>query len=315
MIPFHWESQAGNFGDDLNLWLWDFLLPGFRDARPDVLLVGVGTVLNSDILPAGVPKLVLGSGFGYGVAPDMTDPDEWDVRAVRGPLTAEALGLDPGLAVMDPAIMVSQMPEFRGLAKTGRAVFVPHWTSATDGMWADVCETLGIDYLDPRGDAKTVIGKIARAPRVLAESMHAAIIADAFRVPWTAVTTSREVNSFKWRDWAASVEVEYAPCRVPVSTRFEARMKGERFWGVALERSRRPSLAAATVASGSATGTFAESRRVPVRKLAKQVLAAPAALALWRASRVEPQLSRDEVLDARKQRFEMVLERVRKDYL
>ena len=31
MKPLYWESQYGNFGDDLNLWLWDFLLPGFRE--------------------------------------------------------------------------------------------------------------------------------------------------------------------------------------------------------------------------------------------------------------------------------------------
>lgn len=27
MHPYYWESAHGNFGDDLNLWLWDFLLP------------------------------------------------------------------------------------------------------------------------------------------------------------------------------------------------------------------------------------------------------------------------------------------------
>ena len=66
MDPFYWESAHGNFGDDLNLWLWDFLLPGFRDVHAETLLVGVGTVLNRALLPAGQAKLVLGSGFGYG---------------------------------------------------------------------------------------------------------------------------------------------------------------------------------------------------------------------------------------------------------
>ena len=59
MKPYYWESQHGNFGDDLNLWLWDFLLPGFREAHADVLLVGVGTVLNSALLPKDGRKLVL----------------------------------------------------------------------------------------------------------------------------------------------------------------------------------------------------------------------------------------------------------------
>ena len=51
MHPYYWESDHGNFGDDLNLWLWDFLLPGFRKVHPEVLLVGVGTVLNEVLLP------------------------------------------------------------------------------------------------------------------------------------------------------------------------------------------------------------------------------------------------------------------------
>ena len=82
MQPFYWESAHGNFGDDLNLWLWDFLLPGFREVHPEILLVGVGTVLNQVLLPGGVKKLVVGSGFGYGAAPALSDPGEWDVRSI-----------------------------------------------------------------------------------------------------------------------------------------------------------------------------------------------------------------------------------------
>ena len=53
MKPYHWPSHHGNFGDDLNLWLWDALLPGLRDVREETLLVGVGTVLNPTLLPTG----------------------------------------------------------------------------------------------------------------------------------------------------------------------------------------------------------------------------------------------------------------------
>jgi succinoglycan biosynthesis protein ExoV len=53
MHPYHWASHHGNFGDDLNLWLWDYLLPGFRDVHADTMLVGVGTVLNPVLLPPG----------------------------------------------------------------------------------------------------------------------------------------------------------------------------------------------------------------------------------------------------------------------
>ena len=65
MKPYHWPSHHGNFGDDLNLWLWDALLPGLREVREETLLVGVGTVLNPTLLPSAVHKLVIGSGYGY----------------------------------------------------------------------------------------------------------------------------------------------------------------------------------------------------------------------------------------------------------
>ncbi len=56
MTPFYWESDHGNFGDDLNLWLWDFLAAGFSRRSPDVLLVGVGTVLNRALASGGREK-------------------------------------------------------------------------------------------------------------------------------------------------------------------------------------------------------------------------------------------------------------------
>jgi succinoglycan biosynthesis protein ExoV len=48
--------------------------------------------------------------------------------------------------------------------------------------------------------------------------------------------------------------------------------------------------------------------------MAKQVLAAPSALALWQARRAEPQLSADGVLAERKERFGAVLAGIRRDY-
>lgn len=316
MQPFHWQSERGNFGDDLNLWLWDFLLPGFREAHPDVLLVGVGTVLNRALLPRGRRKLVVGSGFGYGAAPDFRDADEWDVRCVRGPLTAARLGLDDGLGIVDPAVMVADMPEFRGVPKLHEAIFVPHWESTVGGIWPDVCRAAGLAYVDPCGEAKSVIAAIAAARLVVAESMHAAILADAFRVPWVAVTTSRHINSFKWQDWAASLGLAYRPRRLPLSSRAEAIAKGASFWGVDFERHaagrdmpghRHPERTPATM-----RGT---PPRPGLRAVAKHVLAAPAALALRQARKAEPQLSADAVLAERKDRFRDVLAGIRRDYL
>jgi len=310
MKPYYWESQHGNFGDDLNLWLWDFLLPGFRSVHPDVLLVGVGTVLNRALLPAGGRKLVIGSGFGYGDLPDMGDPDLWDIRCVRGPLTAEKVGLPEALGIVDPGVLVADMPEFRDLPKRFARSFVPHWESAVAGLWPVVCATAGLHYIDPRGEAKDVIRQIAQSETVVAESMHGAILADAFRVPWVAVSTSANINSFKWQDFAATLGVRHQPRRIPISTRAEAIIKGARFWGVDYDRRAGPSPAA-----GDGEVLVAKARPAGLRLAAKQVLAAPSTLALWQAARAEPQLSTNARLSDRKARLYAVLEDVRRDYL
>ncbi|WP_105428379.1 polysaccharide pyruvyl transferase family protein [Neorhizobium sp. T6_25] len=313
MKAYYWESHHGNFGDDLNLWLWDALLPGFRDVHPEVMLVGVGTVLNPVLLPAGQKKLVIGSGYGYGTPPDVANAAEWDVRAVRGPMTAAKLGISPDKAITDPAAMIADMPEFQNLPKIHKKTFVPHWESAEFGMWNAVCEPVGLTYLDPRGEAKSVIRHIAQSELIIAESMHGAILADAFRVPWVAVSSSRSINNFKWNDWAASVGTVYEPRYVPVSTRAEAVAKRSRFWGFSFE-GQQPAHEEAAPEPHSGEVITRTPSRTGLRGMAKQLLAAPSVLALWQASRAEPRLSPVEVLDERKERFRTMLEGIRRDY-
>jgi succinoglycan biosynthesis protein ExoV len=228
-------------------------------------------------------------------------------------LTAAKLGLSPDKGITDPAAMIADMPEFKGLAKIHKKTFIPHWESAEFGMWASVCEPAGLTYLDPRGEAKAVIRHIAQSELIVAESMHGAILADAFRVPWIAVSTSRSINNFKWNDWASSVGATYNPRYVPVSTRAEAIAKKSRFWGFSFEGQQQGSAKAAGVTGGD-TLTRDAPAQAGLRGMAKQVLAAPSILALWQASRAEPQLSPQNTLDERKQQFRSVLDGVRRDY-
>lgn len=101
MKPYHWESHHGNFGDDLNLWLWDFLLPGLRDVHEDVMLVGVGTVLNDVLLPAKQRKLVIGSGYGYGAVPDIST-EFWIYAACAAKKPRPSSGSRPKRALSIP---------------------------------------------------------------------------------------------------------------------------------------------------------------------------------------------------------------------
>jgi succinoglycan biosynthesis protein ExoV len=244
----------------------------------------------------------------------MTDKSLWDIRAVRGPRTAEKLGIDPEFGIIDPAVMVAGMPEFRNLPKTNGTIFIPHWESTIGSIWPVVCQTVGVTYIDPRGEAKAVISAIAQSELVIAESMHAAILADAFRVPWVAVSTSEEINAFKWSDWADTVEVAYRPRQIPVSSRNEAMHKGARFWGMRFENRWRTVEDPNKRGGDTLVAAKVEPRQSTVRTMAKQVLAAPSAMALWQAKRATPQLSSDTVLARRKERFLEVIAGVQRDY-
>lgn len=154
--------------------------------------------------------LVIGSGVGYGAGPPIPPlPDEWEFRAVRGPLSLDALGLSQNTPIIDPAMMLPKIFNYKNIPKNDRPVFVPHHSTIDRHDWEYFCNKVGIEYISPVQDAKEVIKKIASAPLVLAEAMHAAIIADAFRVPWVPVRIGPRFNAFKWQDWAGGMELSF----------------------------------------------------------------------------------------------------------
>lgn len=225
---FHFKLASGNFGDDLNLWLWDEILPGWQEALPGQLLVGVGTLIN-DKLPRGMPKMVLGSGIGYGNLPDADLMSECRFVAVRGPRSAAALGLPPETGIIDPAVLITDLPAFQNVPKSDRPVFVPHHASVRRADWEHLCRKAGVDYLSPQGDARQIIRRLAGAPLVITESMHGAIIADAFGTPWHAVTTSPHILKSKWLDWADSLGITFNMGSLfPVSERIARRFPQNR---------------------------------------------------------------------------------------
>lgn len=206
------QEPSGNFGDDINPWLWYSLIPEVFDGDESVLMLGCGTLINHK-LPAGVRKLVFGAGVGYGALPAL-DRD-WEIVFVRGQLSALRLGLDRSAAITDPAILVARMVRGRVDKIPGKVVFMPHHDSQKIFDWRPLCEQAGIRYLDPAGDIHRNIHEIRQSELVLAEAMHAAIVADTLRVPWRPVKCYPHVLDFKWQDWCSSLELTYAPLALP----------------------------------------------------------------------------------------------------
>jgi succinoglycan biosynthesis protein ExoV len=204
-------NEAQNFGDNLNPWLWEKLLPGVLDDDPTTAFVGIGTLFNNtlpDRTRHARKRAVFGTGVGYAKGVPAVD-ESYKIYCLRGPLSTRALGLSDELAVTDGAALLRRLvkPSDR---KRYKFAFMPHYELAGEG-WKSVCEEVGFGYIDPRWTTEAVITAIGQTEVVLAEAMHGAIVADALRVPWVPVVTSPTILSFKWQDWCASIGVEYQP--------------------------------------------------------------------------------------------------------
>ncbi len=209
-MKLYWfDRPHGNFGDDLNPWLWPRLLPGVLDGE-GAWLVGIGTLLN-ERLPATGDLVVLGAGAGLGTIP--TPDGRWRILGVRGPLTAQALGLTPDLAVGDPAILAAGfVPPAATRAGVG---FMPHYVSIEHWDWRATAEGMGLVYIDPEGPVETTLAQIAGVESLITEAMHGAIAADALRTPWVGVGIYPDHYGWKWRDWGLSVGIEPVIHRLP----------------------------------------------------------------------------------------------------
>ena len=89
-----------------------------------------------------------------------------------------------------------------------------------------MCDAAGLLYIDPMGDLLEIIENIRRSKYVIAESLHGAIFADYYRVPWTPVSASRDFLPFKWLDWAQSAEIPIDIANIPHSDFLETVYNG-----------------------------------------------------------------------------------------
>ena len=288
VILYHYRGDIPNFGDELNEWLFPRLLPaGFFDNSPDTLFLGIGSVLF-DTHPATQRKLVFGSGYGGYTAKPRIDAN-WDIRFVRGRMTASALGLDPRTAVGDAAILLSTM----GLRRTpvpGRRVFMPHVDGVSSGAWADIAAEAGLYYLDPSLPVARVLETLLSAETVVTEALHGAIVADTLRVPWIAMRPIFPVHRAKWDDWASVLNLELRWHRHFPSNLCEALM----------------------LAAG---GRRYATRRIRwymrnLSSLGSSSIGAIAVRALRNAAAQEPQLSRDSDLNRAGEQMQVELGRL-----
>lgn len=176
----------------------------------DATLFAVGSILSDQFIKkVKGPRVVWGSGsFGQDLP-----AHEFDFRAVRGPLTRDLFQLPADIPLGDPALLLPNW--VKDVAYHGDVIYVPHCGSR-DGITRTATTALGadraVDITCQRYEAESRIRDIAGASFVLTGSLHAAIIAQAYDVPWAICIPIGQtlVMPFKHQDWFAYLGIQPA---------------------------------------------------------------------------------------------------------
>lgn len=201
-----------NFGDDINPMLLGKLFDAKLIACPKRCIIGIGTILNDKnaaSLAHYERKIVFSSGVGYGTVETRFD-SSWDFVCVRGPSSAEILGLSADKALCDGAVLLADYYPPKAASVRAGTVFIPHVNSDWENgfSWKSVCKDLGLIYLSPDAPIEHFIETVQTASCVITEAMHGAILADTMRTPWIPVRHLFH-EQFKWQDWFRSMELTY----------------------------------------------------------------------------------------------------------
>lgn len=193
--------------------IWPHFLGDVFDPTGTTAFIGIGSILDKryDSYPH---KIVFGAGArSSSSVPDITNGG-WDIRFVRGPNTAKALGLSDKHWISDPAIIapiVHPRPRTPSITDQPVVGFIPYFQ--TDPIYTEmVCNAAGLRHIPVTLSPEQFIYQLAGCTHILTEAMHGAILADAYRIPWipcriTNHDYEQETHLFKWTDWMMSINI------------------------------------------------------------------------------------------------------------
>lgn len=192
--------RANNFGDLLGPIIVERLAGS--STKPETLqqaaprLTAVGSILHF----AQEGDTVWGTGVNGKVDPTRHRFGSLDVRAVRGPRTAQYLdsrGVSVDVPYGDPALLVPDLfPELQKASqeKRYRRTVIPNLNDLSKFMRHP-------DLLNPRTNVWACLRRIVQSELVVGTSLHAMIIAESFGIDFVLLESHSE-SSFKFHDYA-----------------------------------------------------------------------------------------------------------------
>ena len=187
----HWvpdDDAPRNFGDEIG----PQLVRALAGDRPGTArLLSVGSVLHF----AAPGDVVWGAGINGKVRQRVRYP--LDVRSVRGPLTRAILlghGVVAPAVYGDPALLFPTLfPEIAPEGSGGMLV-MPNLN--------ELDRVTGDEVLSPIGDPGAIASRIAGSGFVVASSLHALVLADAYGIPSRPLVPAAE-HPLKYLDYYA----------------------------------------------------------------------------------------------------------------
>lgn len=247
---YYWRENhlLGNLGDALVPLLLQGLgytpvslrTAGSAVQNPHRGLLVIGSLLTDQDL-AGINMAVEVWGCGWKGSPlSPQRQQQITVHAVRGPHTVAGLGLPADTPLGDPALLLPRLTKLR-MAPHGHTIVVPHYHRARLMAVQQRRHLTGCDEvvsplvfqaqgLGRRGWGRQALGmskawlrlgvrtftpwtaveRITGATFVLTGSLHGAILAQAYGIPWAAYDDGYIDAPAKWRDWAAYLGIDIA---------------------------------------------------------------------------------------------------------
>ncbi|QYF73737.1 polysaccharide pyruvyl transferase family protein [Cryobacterium sp. PAMC25264] len=223
-----------NFGDEFSPMALEYATGRRVEWAPlgSADVVAIGSVLDLAI-EAQSDALYWGTGArGPLNGVSLSSFDTSRVLAVRGPLTADAIG-HPDSTLGDPGLLISEfIAKADRRKKLNHRVFVPHfrtWASAAGRQEIRIARSSGYSIVEPTRSPIAVARQIASAQFVASSSLHGLVFAHSLGTPVQMVLPTGGEDPFKYRDYFSSMELPFDPITIDslvlpstVSQRFAA---------------------------------------------------------------------------------------------
>ncbi|MEU2202206.1 polysaccharide pyruvyl transferase family protein [Isoptericola sp. NPDC019482] len=197
---------AYNFGDVLGLELLQkvtgrrFAYGGVKTA--DIFVTGTVGQLVEMHGGAKEGAVIAGIGTDPKREPKIDWANRYDVRLVRGPLTRDRWGLASGIPLGDPGLIAQEA--FGVVEKQYQIGYVRHFKDRTEAP-AELRHSGKSIMIDAGTAPSEAIPLIASCERIITSSLHGAVVADSYGIPWRRHRAPVGLD-LKWEDYRLAIE-------------------------------------------------------------------------------------------------------------